>query len=214
MILYVNGDSHSLGAMKDNSIGQSFVDIIADKFNLSVINQAESASSASRIIRTTRDFFSKNYPKDIIVLIGWGTWEREEWEYQDKYYNVMKNWHTHLPEELHKRYDNWVKLLTPDLIDEKSRHIHKEIYGLHQYLQELKIPHLFFNCMYNFFSIKESEMLDWNNCYIGPYDNDLSYYWYLTKKHFDSDRWYHFDASGHRAWANFLISYIKENNLL
>ena len=75
MIMYVNGDSHSLGAMKDKSIGQSFVDVIADKFNLPIINHAEHASSASRIIRTTREFFSKNDTKDIMVLIGWGTWE-------------------------------------------------------------------------------------------------------------------------------------------
>ncbi len=214
MILYVNGDSHSLGALKDNSIGQSFVDIIADKFNLSVINQAESASSASRVIRTTREFFSKKDPKDIMVLIGWGTWEREEWESNGKYYNVMEHWYKHLPDELLEKYNVWVTSLNPDLIDAKSIHIHKEIYGLHQYLQEINVPHLFFNCMYNFFGIKESEMLNWNNCYVGPYTNDLSYYWYLTNRHFVSDHWYHFEQSGHQAWADVLIKYIKENNLL
>ena len=214
MILYVNGDSHSLGAMKDKSIGQSFVDVIADKFNLPIINHAEHASSASRIIRTTREFFSKNDPKDIMVLIGWGTWEREEWEYNGKYYNIMQHWYKHLPDELLEKYNAWITSLTPDSIDEKSRSVHKEIYALHQFLMKRNIPHLFFNCMYNFFGIKESEMVDWNNCYIGPYTNDLSYYWYLTNKHFESDHWYHFGADGHQTWADFLISYIKENNLL
>lgn len=214
MILYVNGDSHSLGAMKDKSTGQSFTNIIANEFDLLVINQAEHASSASRIIRTTREFFSKTNSKDTMVLIGWGTWEREEWEYNGKYYNVMEHWYTHLPDKLLEKYNAWITSLNPDLIDEKSRSIHKEIYGLHQFLTERNIPHLFFNCMYNFFGIKESEMLDWNNCYIGPYNNDLSYYWYLTKKQFESDHWYHFDSSGHQAWADVLIKYIKENKLL
>jgi hypothetical protein len=214
MKLYVNGDSHSMGAMKDKSTGQSFVNIIADKFNLDVHNQAEHASSAYRIIRTTKEYFSKNSSADTMVLIGWGTWEREEWSHDGKFYNVMEHWYKHLPPDLHERYQVWVKSLNPDLIDEKSRNIHEEIYQLHLYLQELKVPHLFFNCMYNFFGIKDSAQYDWNNCYLGPYDTKLSYYWYLTDRGFESDHWYHFDHTGHRAWADVLINHIEQNKII
>ena len=77
MLLYANGDSHSLGAMKDGATGKSFVQLVAEHFTFNITNESEGASSASRIIRTTQDYIAKN--KKPFVLIGWGTWEREEW---------------------------------------------------------------------------------------------------------------------------------------
>jgi hypothetical protein len=215
MILYVNGDSHSLGAMKSGAVGDSFVDLIKQHFNCKVHNDAEPASSAQRIIRTTKNYIDELLSRDqLFILVGWGTWEREEWEYEGKFYNIMLHWYKHLPEALQQQYHDWASDLGSDSIDKKSQKTHEEIFQLHQSLQQHNIPHLFFNCMYNFFGIKEDQKKDWNNCYVGPYDNDCSYYWYLTKRGYTSDSWYHFGEDGHKAWANVLIKYIEENKIL
>ena len=97
MILYVNGDSHSAGAeavvpycyAQDDhlyrALGRkphpdneraSFGCLLANKLNAILHCDAESASSNTRIIRTTRDYI-KNEGAPDFILIGWSTWERE-----------------------------------------------------------------------------------------------------------------------------------------
>ena len=212
MILYVNGDSHSLGVMPHDASRKSFVDILSEYFNLDVVNQACAAASADSVVRKTEHFVSTVTPN--LVLIGWGAWDREEWLHDGKYYNAMEHWNKHLPDELQSKYQIWVNNLGPEYLNSNSKKAHTKIFDLHQSLSVKKIPHLFFNCMYNFFEISDTEKKDWNNCYIGPYDNNSSYYWYLTGGKFISDKWYHFGPEGHKAWADVLIKYIKENKIL
>jgi hypothetical protein len=214
MILYVNGDSHSCGGMPKDLTGPGFVDIVATTFKFNVHNDAASAASVARVIRTTREYFSNKDNSADLVLIGWGTWEREEWEHNGKFYNIMENWYKHLPEELLDKYHKWISTNNPEKLVTNSRIFHEEIYQLHQFLKDANIPHLFFNCMYNFFGIDHNQKKDWNNCYIDPYDNDASYYWYLHKQGYVSDKWYHFGPDGHAAWATRLIDYIREHNIV
>jgi hypothetical protein len=214
VILYVNGDSHSQGAMPTGLSGAGFVDIVAKTFNLNIHNDADAASSVPRVIRTTREYFSNKNNSNSLVLIGWGTWEREEWEHNGKHYNIMDSWYKHLPEELIDRYHNWINNNSPEKLEKNSRILHEEIYQLHQFFQESNIPHLFFNCMYNFFGINEEQKKDWNNCYLDPYDNNSSYYWYLHNQGYVSDKWYHFGPDGHAAWAKRLIDYIQEQKII
>jgi hypothetical protein len=208
VILYANGDSHSYGAGVDPK--EKFVTLIAEKLNLSLINQAVVGSSNQKIIRTTQDYLKNNNPD--FILIGWSTWEREEWFYNEKYYDVNSSGHDVLPKELQEKYKVWVTEQTSDTVDIKSQHWHQEIYKLHLELMEKNIPHVFFNCMYNFFHITEE--LDWGHNYIGPYDNKLSYYWYLKNQGYIPDSWYHYGADGHSAWGKFLIEYIKKYDLI
>src|SRR5210317_356335 len=150
MILYANGDSHTLGAMKDKAQGKSFIDLLVDEFQVSVHNDAEAASSVTRIIRTTKEYIANNPTSDTFVLIGFGTWEREEWEYNGEFYNIMQGWYKHLPPGLLERYHNWIATQDSDSLTSKSKQCHKDIHQLHQHLTQQCIPHLFFNCMYNF----------------------------------------------------------------
>ena len=209
MILYVNGDSHSYGNnVKDNI--KTFANLLSQALDFKLVNSAKSGASNDRIIRTTRNFLADNRPD--LVVIGWSTWEREEWEYQGQFYDVNSSGHDRLPDPLITKYKHWVTEQTPETLIEKSQQIHEKIYKLHCELIEKQIPHVFFNCMYNFFEIKNQQ--DWNNSYVDPYENDSSYYWYLKNRNFVTDNWYHFGEDGHQAWANFLINYIKENKLL
>jgi len=208
VILYVNGDSHSLGNnVKDKT--KIFASLLSQALNFELVNASKSGASNDSIIRTTCNYLANNQPD--LVVIGWSTWEREEWEYQGQFYNI-NSYHGAIPKSLITKYKNWVTEQTPETLIEKSQQIHEKIYKLHCELIEKQIPHVFFNCMYNFFEIKNQQ--DWNNSYVGPYENDSSYYWYLKNRNFVTDNWYHFGEDGHQAWANFLIDYIKENKLL
>ena len=214
MILYVNGDSHSLGTMMPGETGASFIEILARHLGCEIYNDAEAASSAQRIVRTSKNYISKQPTDDLFVVIGWGTWEREEWEHDGKFYNIMSGWFKHLPDALQQQYHVWESGLNSDHVDSKSRHVHEQIFQLHLLFKQNNIPHLFFNCMYNFLSISPAQEKDWDNCYIGPYHSDSSFYWWLTNRGFGSDKWFHFGADAHQAWGNRLISYIEEHKLL
>ena len=209
MILYVNGDSHSHG-MHLNS-HEKFSDIVAKEIGFSVTNAAQIGASNASILRTTREYIASGTTPDLI-LIGWTTWEREEWCYQNQYYNVNSSGHDQLPNELQELYKNWVIEQTTETLNSKSIYWHDEIYKLHQELTEKNIKHLFFNCLYNFF--QTNNRYDWGTTFIGPYDNDLSYYWFLRNQGYVSDKWYHFGSDGHAAWSRKLIDYIKEHKLL
>jgi len=209
MILYANGDSHSHGVGVKNQ-SKTFASLLARSFCFDLINSARNGASNDGIIRTTRNYIVNNRPD--LVIIGWSTWEREEWEHQGQYYNVNSSGHDQLPEPLVTKYKQWVIEQTPETLVEKSQQIHERIYKLHCELEKKQIPHVFFNCMYNFFEITNQR--NWNHSYIGPYDNDSSYYWYLKKRNFTSDDWYHFGEEGHHAWADFLIKYIEDNKIL
>ena len=209
MILYVNGDSHSQGV--GVQIDESYPVIIAKEFGLDIVNEAQSGASNARILRTSKEYLASQQTPDLIV-IGWSSWEREEWQYENTYYNVNSSGHDPLPKILEHSYKKWVIEQTPEILNKKSLHWHKEIFQFHKELLQKNIKHIFFNCMYNFFQIEDK--LDWDMNFIGPYDNDSSYYWWLTQQGYESDKWYHFRASGHQAWGNRLISYIKEHKLL
>jgi len=210
MMLYVNGDSHSYGSGVESP--NKFSDIVAQEFTYDIVNDATAGASNQRILRTTYDYLKSRNPN--LVLIGWSSWEREEWNHQEQYYNVNSSGHDELPDELQTYYKEWVTQQTQETLNIKSQQWHNQIYQLHQELEQKNINHLFFNCMYNFFNILDNQKKDWNNCYIGPYDNDSSYYWYLHNQGYISDNWYHFGSDGHAAWARKLINYIKDHNII
>ena len=208
MILYVNGDSHSYGIDLEDS--NKFGAIVAQHFFMQLTNQSKIGASNDRIIRTTKEYLENHRPD--LIIIGWSTWEREEWVYQDRYYDVNSSGHDVLPVELENQYKNWVVHQTKETLLEKSQLWHDTIYNFHLELQKKKIAHVFFNCMYDFFSV--TNRCDWNHNHVGAYDTNLSFYWYLKNQGFESDQWYHYGASANEAWANFLIKHIEQHDLI
>jgi hypothetical protein len=209
LMMYANGDSNTYGAeVKTN---ERFSDIVARTLKYQLVNHAIPGGSNQSIIRTTMEYLQNHTPD--FVLIGWTTWEREEWLYQGKYYNINLSCYDFLHPDLRVKYKNWVSQQDCDSTDEKSVFWHAQIWKLHQLLKSKNIPHLFFNCFYNFFHISELEKKNWGSNFLGPYDNESSYYWYLNNLGFGAKD-YHFGADGHAMWADKLINYIKENELL
>lgn len=208
-MLYVNGDSHSYGF--NAGPAERFSSRVAQRFNLNEINQAIPGASNQRILRTTREFINDNQPD--LVLIGWSSWEREEWFHNGMYYD-LNSAGNNLPPELQKQYKEWVIKQDSVVIDEKSRHCHDMIYDLHLELKQKNIAHLFFNGFYNFFGINDDQQKDWGINYIGPYDNDSSYFWNLLKNGYESDKSMHFTNDAHKFWSEQLIAHIERYNLI
>ena len=221
-ILYVNGDSHSAGAEAVNSycfaeddpfyyaLGRiphpdnervSYGCNIANELFAVLHSDAESASSNARIIRTTRQYIQEEGVPDAII-IGWSTWEREEWLYDNVYWQVNAGGVGHdWPDAIKDRYKDYILNLNWALAEQQA---HNNIYQLHIELSDLKIPHLFFNT-FNHFSI---EPKDWHNSYIEPYDPKKTYWQWLTDSGFKSNASYHFKADAHEKWAEFLFPYL------
>jgi hypothetical protein len=238
LILYVNGDSNSAGAEAVNSycfaeddplyygLGrQPHPDNLRVSYGCELANligailecDAESASSNDRIVRTTYEhltgvqgMFNGNKPD--LVVIGWTTWEREEWwdPESNRYWQVNaggigNDW----PDKIKARYKDYIANINmPSAMSIACN----KIWALHNDLQKKNINHLFFNCFEPLSRMPEAE---WEGCYIEPYNPDFTYYNWLTKKGFkpvkpDS---YHFGPDAHYAWAEFLYQTIVTKNL-
>jgi hypothetical protein len=249
MILYINGDSHSAGAEAVNrycfaeddplywALGRrphpdneraSYGCEIANYLGAILHCEAESASSNQRIIRTTWDYLQgvqgtfNNVTPDYLI-IGWSTWEREEWKHLDTYYQVTSAGTDVVPLELRTKYKEWVIEQDHITRERKLLQWHDTIYTFHTDLQKHKIPHLFFNTYSDFSNIRAGRITthstqtipaehDWEGCYIDPYDASQTYYNWCLANGFNTVRpnSYHFGADAHAAWAEYLLQFIMK----
>lgn len=225
MILYVNGDSHSAGAEAVNSyafaeddplyynLGRqphpdneraSYGCSLANVFGAVLHCDAESASSNDRIIRTTYNYL-EHFTPDLIV-IGWSTWEREEWLHEGTYYQVTASGTDSVPDELKQRYKEWVatRIPGPELSDQAQI----KIWQLHETLDSKHIPHIFFN---TFSCLHARDRKDWNGSYLAPYDQTQTYHDWCITQGFKPKCGYHFGPDAHDAWAIRLTNFINES---
>jgi len=234
MILYVNGDSHTAGAEAVNphafaeddpalfylgraphpeNLTVSWGKLLSLTLRAGFRCDAESASSNTRIIRTTREWLSgaaANHP-DQLVIIQWSTWEREEWPYGNNYLQVGSSGADHVPQELQEKYRNFV--IGTDWAT-KIQQAHKEIWEFHQELTNQGIRHIFFNGNNDFSNITDRK--DWGANYIGPYDPSQTYNAIIRSKGIDTvmpDSW-HFGRDGHSEFHRFILNYIISNKFV
>jgi hypothetical protein len=234
MILYVNGDSHTAGAEAVNA--HAFAEDDSTLFylgraphpeNLAVTwgkvlslalrsgfrCDAESASSNTRIVRTTREWLAgggANHP-DQLVVIQWSTWEREEWLHNGTYYQVGASGTDHVPQELQEKYRNYV--IGTDWRS-KTEQAHKDIWQFHTELKDQNIRHIFFNGNNDFSHLTNQK--DWGVNYICQYDPDQTYDAVIRSNGIDTvmpNSW-HFGRDGHSSFARFILNYIISNKFV
>jgi hypothetical protein len=228
MILYVNGDSHSAGAELVNNyafaeddplhkhlgrrphpecIPHSYGYKLAQTLNAGFYLDAESGSSNARILRTTNQFLADNRRQDMIVIIGWSGWDREEWQDGETYYQVSAGGGDLMPEHLQEKYRNWVLEQNMEENDRKQHEWHKKIYELHTTLEDAGINHLFFNTFHNF-RVQRQRKYDWNDCFIDPYDVDATYYSWCKSQGYNTvnSKSYHYGRDAHIGWSSYLAS--------
>ena len=228
MILYINGDSHSAAgeavnnycfaeddpkyfymgrAPHPDNLAVSYGAILSKIVKAKLKCDAESASSNDRIIRTTRQFLKQPTNDSKFVVIGWSTWEREEWLHDGTYWQVNaggvgEDW----PDEIKERYKPWIASMD---INAKVREQHAKIWDFHTELTDLGVKHLFFN---TFEPLTVPTRLDWGNNYVDPYNKDATYYNWAIANGYEPVREgsYHFGKDVHFAWAQFLIKHLTK----
>ena len=231
MILYVNGDSHTAAAEAVNphafamddgqlfymgraphpeNLAVSWGTRLSTALRASFHCGAESASSNTRILRTTRDWLTKIRNLDeVLMVIQWSTWEREEWLIDGVYYQIGASGLDDVPDEHKQRYKEFVVGVD---WKEKTKQAHNEIWQLHTELEELGVNHIFFNGNNDFGAIKDRK--DWGTSYIDPYDPAGTYNARIQAQNIQTvapDSW-HFGADGHSFWNRFMLQYINANN--
>lgn len=232
MILYANGCSHTAAAeaavpaafARDDgragldrrphpaNLAVSWCTQLAEMLNAHLICDAESGSSNDRILRTTERWLDQQQDlSNTLVVIQWTTWEREEWLDNGVYYQVNASGQDWVPRHLQARYRDYV--IHHDYWA-KTQEWYDRIWNLHTKLQDQKVIHLFYNGWSTFSDI--SPQKDFGSNYIGPYSRDLSYNSVLKNHGFEwvNPKSYHFGADGHRFWAEYVLQYIKQNNLV
>jgi hypothetical protein len=235
MILYVNGCSHSAAAEAavphawacddgdlwgtgtephPANLAVSYGKHLADALGAELICQASSGGSNDRTIRTTLDWVDNNSDKlqDTFMVLQWTTWEREEWLYKDKWYQVNASGADTVPPELEERYKHYV--VTVDW-DSKTLDAHDKIWTMHTYLKDRGIRHVFFNGNSAFGDFDKTRQ-NWGLNYIDPYFPQKTYNAVLINNGFEyvNSQSYHFGVDAHCFWGKYMLQYINDNNLL
>lgn len=233
MILYVNGDSHTAGAEAVNpfafaeddpalahlgrlphpdNLAVSWGRLLSLTIKAGFHCAAESASSNSRILRTTREWVNQQRGlDDVLLIIQWSTWEREEWLHEGVYYQVGSSGIDDVPQPLQEKYRNFV--IGTDW-KQKTQQAHHEIWEFHRELEQQNIKHVFFNGNNDFARVKDRQ--DWGLNYIGPYDSKLTYDAIIKTGGIQTvapNSW-HFGKDGHSYFHRFLLNYIMSNRFI
>ena len=233
MIIYVNGDSHTAAAeavtphafaeddgkyfymgraAHPDNLAVSWGKLLSLSLQSGLKCDAESASSNSRIIRTTRQYLSaRSTTEDILVIIQWSTWEREEWLHDGVYYQVNASGIDHVPQALQEKYRHYITGIDWQA---KTEEAHQTIWAFHQELEEQGIRHIFFNGNNSFGGIKDKR--DWGTSYIDPYDpkGTFSAKLELAGIQTVAPDSYHFGKDGHSFFNRFMLQYIIDNKYI
>lgn len=233
MILYVNGDSHTAAAEAVNphafaeddphlfylgraphpaNLAVSWGRLLSQTIKTSFHCGAESGSSNARILRTTREWLSQQTSHNqLLLIIQWSTWEREEWLHNGNYLQIGASGTDHVPAELADRYKNFVATVN---WQQKMQEAHNEIWSFHLELSEKKIPHVFFNGNNDFSGITQKQ--DWGINYVDPYDPAMTYDSIVKSAGIQTvapNSW-HFGRDGHSYFHRFMLQYIIKNKLI
>jgi len=234
MILYVNGCSHSAAAESvtpfawacdDPELWQSGTEPhpanlavsygrhIADALGAELVCEASSGGSNARIIRTTKNWIKLNQHQlaDTFMILQWTTWEREEWFYNNVWWQVNASGIDAVPPELEQRYKNYVINIDWNV---KTSEAHNAIWELHCELEAQGIKHLFFSGHSTFSDIQNCH--NWGVNYMNPYSRDDSYHNWLKNNGgtYANASSYHFDAKSHRLWADHVLQYMLNKQIV
>lgn len=233
MILYVNGCSHTAAAeavvpacfAQDNgrhgidrrphpiNLAASWCTHVANALKMTLVCDAESGASNPRIVRTTKAWLEQNQDQwtNLLVVIQWTTWEREEWLYQGTWYQVNASGQDWVPAALRDRYKKFIAEVD---WQQATQQCHSESWQLHQWLTDKKIAHVFFNGHSSFSDILDQKF--WGRSFIYPYDRSQSYHNWLIDNggQYANPKSYHFDAKSHRLWANHVLQYLYRNQIV
>jgi hypothetical protein len=236
MILYVNGCSHSAAAEAavihawacddpelwkcgkephPANLAVSYGRLVADALDAELICQAQSGGSNARTVRVTQEWVDNNRDllHDTFMILQWTTWEREEWFYDNDWWQVNASGIDTVPKALEQRYRDYV--INVDW-KQKTEQAHQQIWDMHIWLKNLGVRHLFFSAHSTFSDIDIENRKNWSGNYIEPYSRNHSYNALLKNNGFEyvTAYGYHFGAEAHRFWGKYVLQYMRTHNLI
>jgi hypothetical protein len=235
VILYVNGDSHTAAAEAVNvhafseddpkyfylgraphpdNLQVSWGRLLSLALQAGFHCGAESASSNQRIIRTTKEWLSTIQNQDnVLVIIQWSTWEREEWYDKEskQYFQVNASGIDHVPQALQEKYRQYIMGIDWQA---KTEEAHDQIWAFHKELEAKGIKHIFFNGNNDFSKIKDQKV--WNMCYVAPYEPTMTFDAIVRKQGIETvaSNSYHFGKDAHSFFNRFMLQYIITNKFI
>jgi hypothetical protein len=230
MKIFFNGDSHTSGSELYFPTQDAYPYQLAKLLDGEIVgNPAVGGASNDRILRTTEEYLrdcerTNEYPD--LIVIGWSEPTRLDWFVNGKYESLYSE--DFPPVESHKVNDTRATHFSQDWRHTSIEYVmtqyhHEKIFNLHQHLEYLKIPHLFFNAVNSFNTLIEKNKPfagdlhnyeffkhEWNDCFWNPYeDEDGSFRTWGLKKGYAETKWYHLSEDAHADFAQTLYQYIN-----
>jgi len=233
-MLYINGDGHSAGAGIVNGFRNAQEDPrylsygrrahpdavpsiygykVAKVLNQGLMLEAESGSSNTRILRTSRSRIAETVNKrDLFVIIGWSTWDRDEWKVGKDYLQISASGTDNVPEDRQEEYQKWLSNIDEEWYAKRAQYWHEEIWNFHLELKEQDIKHLFFHSTDSWGYAYENEdtLPEWEDSFIGAYGTDSFTNWLANSGFEDQDGYY--SAEAHAAWYGFIFKKIRNGD--
>jgi hypothetical protein len=220
--LWVNGDSHTAGSYSPCNVEQPFALQVAQALDLEYTNISLPGGSNNRIIRTTIEALPKLDPMETFILIGWSSWERTEWYWNNQWYAICGDPGYTMPEFAQTRWqqhaDHYARQFDDKISDHdlwtKSKEQEHAIWVFHQLLHNLGYKFLFFLGCANTFrwesTHETSSQLPWlpGTWAHDPYQPTGFSEFCSERGHVRDDKW-HYGPAAHNDYAKHLIAQVK-----
>lgn len=220
--LWINGDSHTAGTHSPSKVSNTFGQQLANHFGWNVTNIAEPGGSNQRIIRTTIENLPSLDPTDTFILIGWSSWERTEWYYNNQWYKICGDPGYNVPEFIKPRWQQNHEYFQRHFVDRTAeqeiwrcaKEQEHAIWTFHTLLKNLGYKFLFFlGCEYPFFQQEqdsENSRLPWTpgTWAHDPYQ-ETGFSHHSRQQGFERDCGWHYGQDAHDAWAQLLINQVQ-----
>lgn len=222
MKFFVNGDSHTAGSYSPNNVANPFAKQVADYFISDYINIAWPGGSNQRIIRTTVESLPSLDPKNTFILIGWSSWERTEWYWDNKWHQICGDPGYNIPEYYQTKWQANTEYYNSQFVDKsadqelwmRSKQQENAIFVFHHLLTQLGYKFLFFLGCANSFRWESqgstTSKLPWlpGAWAHDPYVEE-GFAYECQKRGFKKDHLWHYGQDAHDMYAQELIKHIN-----
>lgn len=251
MILFSNGDSHTSGGeieyeYQPTCYDKAWPQKLANKLNYESINISRSGNSNQTIFRTTQDWVIENViidkkykPEDVLVIIMWSGFDRQEVYFPDKNCLDSVNPHSN-PNLYYSKMRSEIKKLQKTIVSfhdnlNSDFRALSMVYSLSYWLDGMNIKHYFLNGLYHFPEINYLNSNYNHHALYNSYRNLLLMYgeekinnhyafsnpddtFFKHMSNFSGmspvkhSKYGHFGEDGHEYWANRVYDFFFNKN--
>ncbi len=217
MILFSNGCSFLTSRPKDGV--ETFTSkIIADNYNMQLVNLAMGGRGNTRISFTTKVWCEQNKLENIFAVIGWSSSVRNDYVTDDGWKKgripgtdlTWRTWKTLDNVSFIKSNKGW------DIENTLSMNFLDNVFDLQNYFERKRIPYVMYNSLPNDFGNSTADFEVIRNAinmdrFFSPKVSQLEFV--LDKNLIVSQNDPHPNEAGHKDWAKQLKEFIDVNNL-